>query len=240
MKTCIENIVSFSDKGVRKNNEDNHDTYAAVDGSGILLVLADGMGGHSSGEVASECAVTVLVKMFTKHQFDDSEKLLEDAILSAHERIHLEATRDAAREGMGTTVVAVVIRDDEAIVGHVGDSRAIQFKGELVRRLTRDHLYAIDVLDCDEATAKSSPQGNVLSQALGIDGKISPTVNRFGVDPGDLIVLCRDGVSEHVPEPMMWKIINEQTFEKTAQVLVNTAIENGSRDNCTAIVARIA
>ncbi len=239
MNIFKEFVSSFSDKGVRKNNEDQYGVYASEDGNAMLLVLADGMGGHSCGEVASEWAVNILIKMFEKHQFGDSGKLLEDAIVSAHERIFLEASKDDRKYGMGTTIVAAVLRPGEVLISHVGDSRALQFRDIYVKRLTRDHLYAIDVLECDEAQAKSHPQGNVLSQALGIDGSIKPSLNSFTTETGDYILLCSDGVSEHVPEPLMASIIREQPFDLAAQTIAKRAIENGSKDNCTVVLARM-
>lgn len=239
MKISVEDINSYSDKGVRKNNEDQYGVYLAEDGSAALLVIADGMGGHSCGEVASEWAVNVIVKMFEKYKFDDAEKLLEDSIISAHERIQRDAAGDERKEGMGTTVVAAVLRGKEVLIGHVGDSRAILFRMPYVRRLTRDHLFAIDVLGCDEGQAKRHAQGNVLSQALGVDGTVKPVINRFDVQSGDVIVLCTDGVSECVTELEMGTTIDGQPFDILASGLVQTALANKSRDNCTVVAARI-
>ena len=238
---ALEQTVSVSihsEAGTRPNNEDKVGYYAAPDGSGVLLALADGMGGHACGEIASQRAMDVLLKMFEKYQFSDVEKLMQDAIYTAHERIQRDAAQDEHKEGMGTTIVAAVLLQNEVVVGHVGDSRALQFRLPYVRRLTRDHLYAIDVLDVEESQAKHHAQGNVLSQALGIAGEIKPTLNRFDACPGDIIVLCSDGVSECVIEPHMAQLLEGAFLPQSAANIVRAALANGSRDNCSVVAAQ--
>ena len=237
----LEPMVSIhSEAGKRANNEDQVGFYAAPDGSGVLLVLADGMGGHACGEVASQRAIDVLLKMFEKYQFDDVEKLMQEAIYTAHERIQRDAAQDEHKEGMGTTIVTAALLQNEVVVGHVGDSRALQFRLPFVRRLTRDHLYATDVLEVEESQAKHHAKGNVLSQALGIAGPITPTLNRFDACPGDIIVLCSDGVSECVMEPHMAQLLAGAHLPQSAQSIVHAALANGSRDNCSVVAARVS
>ena len=124
-------------------------------------------------------------------------------------------------------------------MGHVGDSRALQFRDDAVRRLTRDHLYAIDVLGEEENRAKHHPKGNVLSQALGVTGGVAPTLQRFDLAAGDTLLLCTDGVSECVSEPLMRAALEEDELAGAAALVVRHALAGGSRDNCTVALARV-
>jgi protein phosphatase len=241
MKLTRSHIAWHTEKGRRANNEDCCGFHLAPDGSAGLLVVADGMGGAASGEVASQMALDILLHNFERQGFSQTPELLGSALLEAHARIQIEADNGASeKSGMGTTAVAVVIRKGEVIVGHIGDSRAFQFRLPLVRRLTQDHLFAIDVLGVAENQAKHHPQGNVLSQALGVEGAIRPAVHRFDAQAGDYFVLCSDGVSEHVDEPTMSACLTEADLQSGAVAMAQRAIAAGSRDNCTVMIANIA
>jgi protein phosphatase len=158
---------------------------------------------------------------------------------AAHRAVLDEAARDAAREGMGATVVAGVALPGRIVVAHVGDSRGVQFRADRVRRLTRDHLFVVDALGLTENVAKRHPQGNILSQALGARDPVQPTVAEFDAAPGDLVVLCSDGVSEVVGEQEMFDLLYSRPAGQRAAALVAAALEAGSRDNCTALVAAL-
>jgi protein phosphatase len=184
-------------------------------------------------------ALDILLHNFERQGFSQPPELLGSALLEAHARIQIEAG-DEEKSGMGTTAVAIVIREGEVVVGHIGDSRAFQFRLPLVRRLTQDHLFAIDVLGVEENRAKHHPQGNVLSQALGVEGEIRPAVHRFDAQAGDYFVLCSDGVSEHVDEPTMSACLTGSDLHAGAVAMAERAIAAGSRDNCTVMIATIA
>jgi protein phosphatase len=241
------NVAWHTETGRRKANEDSCAVQLAPDGSACLLVVADGMGGHASGEIASRIAVDTLLGAFEAHRFhpEHIRPLLQDAIWSAHQEILRTGQQQPEQAGMGTTVVAAVLSDERVDVAHVGDSRALQFRGDEVRRLTRDHLYAIDVLGVDENRAKDHAQGNVLSQALGFEGGIDPTFNSFDLQAGDVIVLCSDGVCSHVSEPLMGDSLltshadKETHWSQVAADIVRHALLNGSRDNCTVVLAAV-
>lgn len=237
------NVAWHTEVGRRKNNEDDCAVQIAGDGSACLLVVADGMGGHQSGEIASRTAVTSLVDAFNNTENfapqDDFQSTLQSTILSAHNAIQSQSAREADKEGMGTTVVTALMRQDQVLIGHIGDSRALQFRDGNVRRLTRDHLFAVDVLDVDENKAKFHPQGNVLSQALGT-GEIEPSINNFDLQEGDFVVLCTDGVSEYVSEPQMYQALLLPELSQAASQIVSLALQSGSRDNCTVVVARVS
>lgn len=172
------------------------------------------------------------------------EATFAEAIVAAHEAIHAEAARDSAKEGMGATLVAVLAGPGRIVVAHVGDSRAVQFREDRVRRLTRDHLFVVDALGLTENVAKRHPQGNILSQALGARDPIQPTLGAFDAAPGDQILLCSDGVSEVIGEQEMFDLLLRAGGPGgdpagCARALVAAALAAGSRDNCTALVATL-
>lgn len=232
-------IAWHTEAGRRANNEDSCAFQIAPDGCAALLVVADGMGGHASGEVASRLAVDRLLEACARDGFQVSPAGFSQTLQNIHDEILQTAAKKNELHGMGTTLVAALLRSQSVLVGHVGDSRALQFRGTLVRRLTRDHLYVVDALNIPENRAKEHPQGHMLSQALGAAGTITPDVEQFEVQAGDLILLCTDGVGESVPEPQMHAVLQGEDLSSCAAVLVRRALENGSRDNCTVALARI-
>jgi protein phosphatase len=239
VRLSSELISVCSETGVRPHNEDRCDFRIAADQSAGLLILADGMGGQAAGEVASHLAVETLLEAFDQCGFGRAEGLLEEAFQAAHARIQREAARDAARDGMGTTLVAVVLQHGQLLVGHVGDSRAFQFRPPYVRRLTEDHLYISEVLGLEEKEARHHPKGHVLAQAVGIPGKIRPSFHRFEAEPGDWIVLCSDGVHASLAEPEMGRLLTACPLSEAVAEMVNAALVNGSRDNCSIVAAAL-
>ena len=271
-------LAWHTEAGRRANNEDFCATALGADGRSALLVVADGMGGHAAGEVASRLAGEWLLNAFSAGQLQTASDAnvgeetararsaahLKTLVFEAHEAVLSASRADNTRSGMGTTVVAALVLAPEegenaaVVVAHVGDSRAFQFRAGNVRRLTRDHLFAIDVLGVAENRAKNHPQGNVLSQALGNDGDFEPSVNCFDLRAGDFLLLCSDGVSECVPEPQMNALLgqffgsavpdfssapldeaNALPLPRAAAALVQRALDNNSRDNCTVALALV-
>jgi serine/threonine protein phosphatase PrpC len=235
-----EQLAYHSDAGPRKGNEDCCGYWLLREVSSALLVLADGMGGHASGEVASQMATQTLIQEYQDRRgFQEPETELREAIHRAHQWIIQTAAQDAGKQGMGTTIVAALLQPGELFVAHVGDSRALQFRPPYVRRLTRDHLHVIDVLGLHENKAKHHPQGHVLSQALGIHGSIEPDVNRFNLAAGDYVMLCSDGVSEFLSEVEMCDLLTRQPLPEAAAAMVELALRKGSTDNCSVVAALI-
>lgn len=230
----------YSSAGRRPNNEDCCDYLASTSCDSLIAILSDGMGGHLSGEVASKIAVQAGIEAFDRGDgFEQPEEQIRNIIVSSHNMIRDEACSDFHKTGMGATIVIVHLAGSRLTVGHVGDSRAIQFRDKRARRLTQDDLFVVTVLGLSENTAKQHPQGNVLTQALGMEDKIAPTITTFDLHGGDSIVLCSDGVSEFVDEPAMWSITRRFSPAESARKLVKSAMLAGSSDNCSAIVIRV-
>jgi protein phosphatase len=231
---CIVSI--FSDRGKRKNNEDYAAHWFDRKSNSTLLILADGMGGHASGEVASRMAVEAALRLFTERPSAQASETIQSAFDAAHATICAAASSDPARQGMGTTMTIAYVSSDKLVIGHVGDSRAFQFRGTSVRRLTADDLEVIEALEIPEPLAKRHPHGNILSQALGVGDRVKPTISAFDVVPKDVIMLCSDGVTDVLNEPDILATLNGGKPETAAERLTKQAIHDNSKDNCTAIV----
>ena len=224
---------------VRHNNED-----ALLVGEGsdpTLLVVADGIGGFEAGEVASSITVEVLRTL-------EPDETFEEAIQEANRRILAAARDDEKLSGMGTTIVAVRFAGEpeapEAEVAHVGDSRAYLLRGEDLRSLTEDHSLVSELIRSGELTraeASHHPQKNLITRALGAGEEIEVDTSTLGVEAGDRLLLCSDGLSDMVPEDLIRSILVESSGdpETPARRLLSAALDAGGSDNVTAVVADV-
>jgi Serine/threonine protein phosphatase len=208
-----------------------------------LLVVADGMGGHAAGDVASEEATTELEARVLTALTDgrtDYEAILEEAIESADERVREHAEADASRSGMGTTVVAAIVDDEQVVIGNVGDSRAYGVDDALTQ-ITIDHSFVQELISEGEITpdeATTHPQRHVLTQALGTEGEIDPDFFSPAVE--NYLLLCSDGLTEEVSEETIREIIDSASgIEAVTNELVQRANENGGSDNISVILANV-
>jgi serine/threonine protein phosphatase PrpC len=238
----------------RQHNEDNF----LVEDDAHLFLVADGMGGHAAGEIASRIAVDSIIEfiLHTKeddgtwpHAYDEhykrSTNRLMAAVRMANTRV-LEAMRkDARLRGMGTTVVACLADDDTMSVAHVGDSRAYLIRDKNISRITNDHSWVFEQVQAGmltEAEAEKHPLRNVITRALGGALQVSPDASEIECKPGDVYLLCSDGLTGMVPEEEILRLVteNDGDLETTAQRLIDTANERGGLDNVTAVLVRTA
>ncbi len=211
-----------------------------------LLVVADGMGGHADGATAAEIAVATLIESFEKARAPWGAWLRE-TIFRAHEAIVEQTTGPEA--AMGSTVVAVVLEQTRAIVAHLGDSRALLVRGDFVYRLTSDHLAIVEPSAdheyealVEENRAKGHHLAHILSRCLGAGMELvadQVAIHEVERRDGDVFLLYSDGVSEFVDEQRMHAILHAARLDPkaTADTIVADAIERGSRDHSTALVA---
>jgi protein phosphatase len=239
---------------VRKNNED---AFIANPALGIFAV-ADGMGGHASGEVASRMAVDSLQESIARAGQAKEAPLSEDrtAVLSspanvlvngirlANQRIHKSSLEKREYKGMGTTLVAVYFSDSSSIVAHVGDSRIYQIRGQAIEQLTEDHSLVWEQykqgLIAKEALS-SSPFKNVVTRALGLQPTVDVEVKELGTQPRDCLILCSDGLSDMVPDEEMLKAVNEASGDLTGgcRELIRLANQRGGKDNITVLLIQV-
>ena len=237
----------------RAHNED----AILVDGERKLVVLADGMGGYQAGEVASQLAVDV-VRDDSSH-LDISEadlgridpdtgisvamRQLRGAIEKANNRICSVARGREELNGMGTTIVAARFYDGRVGVAHVGDSRCYRMREHKLEQLTRDHSYVQDQLEkglISEEDARHSPQKNLITRALGIDAIAEADVQEFRTRPGDIYLLCSDGLSDLVDDDSLQTALStDKPPADHIKFLIDAANANGGRDNISVIIVRV-
>lgn len=223
---------AMSDKG--RVREQNEDSYGCKDN---LFVVADGMGGHLAGEIASAIAVETIL---TSDLTNGNEIDLREAILRANEAILAEVSQNADHIGMGTTVAVLQVLSDSVIIAHVGDSRIYCLNGQNeLKLLTKDHSLVAELLQNGEITeneAKTHPQRNLLTKALGTKGLEEVDVNRFPLKTGDKFLICSDGLTGMVDESVIREMMIENENPKIlTENLINLANENGGIDNITVI-----
>lgn len=241
----------------RKHNEDNF----LVDADLKLFVVADGMGGHSAGEVASEHTIKVVRREILKNRDvlrktikqelsgsdtapEDAIRVVEKAIQTACYEVYHMAQDSESKKGMGTTVVILLILGDQAIVAHVGDSRGYMVRGGRLHQLTEDHSFVQEQLrqgKITKAEAESSPYKNVITRAVGIYEYVPPDIMFLELAKGDRFFLCSDGVYPYFDDKQLIARINhqDQTLEQIVSGIEQTVLEGGAHDNLTSVVVEV-
>jgi protein phosphatase len=248
-------IKAYGLTHVGRQRQHNEDSYLVADEAKLFLV-ADGMGGHAAGEIASRIAVDSISEfiLHTKeddgtwpHAYDEhfkrSTNRLMAAVRLANTRV-LEAMRkDARLRGMGTTVVACLADGETMSVAHVGDSRAYMIRNNQLQRITNDHSWVFEQVQAGmltEAEAEKHPLRNVITRALGGALQVTPDASEIEVKEGDVFLLCSDGLTGMVPEDEILKVVTQSNgdLEKACQKLIEEANERGGLDNVTAILVK--
>jgi len=231
---------------IRDHNEDNFswfdpgDTAETLGEKGWLFVVADGMGGHAAGEVASKIAVTVIVQRYQEGR-SPIASALKDAVQAANEEI-FQHNRSGAQTGMGTTIVCAAIHGDELFIAHVGDSRAYLLRKRALVLLTRDHTLVNDLLRGNAISpeeAEVHPRRHVLSRALGKKAEADPEVQEPSrIFNGDVVLLCTDGISGYLnDEQIAFDLESNSSDPQTAATALTQHADGiGGEDNATAIV----
>ncbi len=221
----------------------NQDSFwvGEVAGKGTLAVVADGMGGHQTGEVASQQAVSTFRAALHRSRATPPAAMAR-ASQAANLEIYEYALEHPEHRGMGTTLTTVLIDDQVAIVGHVGDSRAYLVRDGQIEQLTHDHSWVADrvrqgLLTEDEA--RRHRWRNVITNALGATTAFKLDLHHFELREGDRLLLCSDGVSMLLSEPMMLQLIATHPPQRAAERLIEEANDRGSPDNVTAVVLRV-
>ncbi len=222
---------------VRVNNEDSY----LIDDSGgkKLFIVADGMGGHNAGEVASLEACRKIDAYIRSHE-GRNDALLEEAVKKANREIFNHASQNEAMRGMGTTVDACVLSGSEITVAHVGDSRVYIVSKGALRKITKDHSVVGMMLDAGSITeeeAKNHPQRHYITRAVGTSYGIDVDIIRETVAEDEFVLMCSDGLTDMVPEEDILSIVGgAQKLSEAADALVAKAKENGGADNITLIL----
>jgi serine/threonine protein phosphatase PrpC len=248
-------VASLTDPGrVRDHNEDCIESRPEIG----LFVLADGMGGYNAGEVASGMATSLItdgfheaweprtVERLSREEAKAlAERLIREQIARANTAVFTTSQNNPECAGMGTTLVMSLFHDNFVAVAHIGDSRLYRLRGESMEQVTRDHSLLQEQLDSGLITpeeAKLSQNKNLVTRALGIDPTVEPEVHVHEALPDDLYLLCSDGLSDMVEdeEIRLTLITLKSNPSLTVQQLVQSANDNGGRDNISAMLIRVA
>ena len=245
-----------TDVGLKR--EHNEDFFAVLEEE-PLFIVADGMGGHACGEVASKMAADAIMDFFARTRVGEaacpyapdpdlsySENRLACAIKVANGMVHADALATPARKGMGTTIVAAAVADGHVQIAHVGDSRAYRLRGGELVRLTRDHSMLEDYIASGAAMTAAEqeafPHKNVITRAVGMFETVEVAVSRSELLVGDRILLCTDGLSGMVGDPLLQtRLGSGSDLEAIVVDLIDRANRAGGVDNITAVlVERLA
>lgn len=232
-------VLSFSEKGcIRKNNEDS---FLVVPEQGLYAV-ADGMGGHRAGEVASSTALQELEKLvlgLTESEGQALENGLTEAFMHANRVVNESSTTKPENAGMGTTLTVLLVRNETVVIAHVGDSRAYLWRAEVLTSLTEDHSLVGELVRLGQispAEAEKHPQRHVLMRALGADPKIEVDCRSIRLQAGDVFLLCTDGFSNLISDQELAEEFHEpDSWEERFERLRKLTLERGAPDNFTAL-----
>ncbi len=247
-------IASCTDPGmVRSHNEDS----IAADAASGLVVLADGMGGYNAGEVASGMATTLITTEMRRllgetppYDIDPATReaiaprLVRDQVLKANTSIFQAAQSQPQYAGMGTTLVVCLFYDNRVLVAHLGDSRLYRLRDGEFSQVTRDHSLLQEQIDAGLISAEQARHAqhkNLVTRALGIDPAVEPEVHEYAARPGDLYLLCSDGLCDMVDDEDIGETLRAfgSNLDLAAQQLVQMANDNGGRDNVSVILVRV-
>ena len=242
-------MVGFASSDIGKAREINQDYYSIPkpEDSLQLFILADGMGGYNGGEIASSLA-TASAKSYIENNFDKIEhnkeailELIKNAIEYANMVVFEKSKQEPNLEGMGTTLdICFIYNNNKVYVGHVGDSRIYRIRGEIIRKLTKDHSYVQQLVEDGKITreeAEHHPKKNMLLKALGCTSMVEPDLRARNIETGDILLMCSDGLTNMVEEKEIYRVVRENP-ETAAQVLVDLANEAGGYDNITVVIIK--
>lgn len=237
-------VAERSDIGrVRSVNEDRALVLPEVDGM-VVAVVADGMGGHQAGDVASKMAAEKireeLSRLSPAASVEERREAVRLAVEAANHDVFLHASQREQLHGMGTTVVVTVATSDHLVIGHIGDSRAYLTDGSGLNQLTEDHSLVNELVKNGQITpeeASRHPRRNVLLRALGTDAHSLVDVHDFTWSQGDILLICSDGLSGLVEKEELLKVLQEKNpLDSKVNELVDKALSAGGDDNITVVL----
>ena len=231
----------------RENNEDS----VTYDGAAQIAVLADGMGGYNAGEIASGMATAFIKSEMSRWLAEagghakarEIRRALEICVDNANRSIFNAANSNPQYHGMGTTLVVAVFQDSKMLLGHIGDSRCYRLRAGAFQQITKDHSLLQEQIDAGLLTleqAANSTYKNLVTRALGVDDTVLLDLSEFEVQPGDLYVMCSDGLSDMVDDAEIANIVDgEQTMDEKSDALIDAANRHGGRDNISVLLVQV-
>jgi len=237
-------VFAKSDIGKMRDNNQDYYYISSPEDQVQLYILADGMGGYKGGEIASNLA-TEAVRRYVQDNFskitkvrDEILELVKNAIQYANMVVYEKSKEQKELEGMGTTLEVCLIYNNKAYIGHIGDSRIYRIRKGTMKKLTKDHSYVQQLVEDGKITkeeAKTHPKKNMLTKALGCTIYIEPDIRARNIEPGDILVMCSDGLTNMVKEEEVFEIVTEKP-EVATDRLIEKANQAGGYDNITVII----
>jgi protein phosphatase len=249
--------VRFAGETDVGKTRDHNEDYFYIPTEERFGIVADGMGGHASGEVASKMAVETVVDYFARTSRDQevtwpykmghgrlNENRLATSIMLANQKIHEKAQEDPACRGMGTTIVSILFDEDYALLAHVGDSRIYRIRQSGIVQLTEDHSFLNDYAKLKGITVEEAEatlhQKNVVSRALGMKPVVKVDILRITPGVGDIFLLCTDGLTDLCSDEEIYQIVlSEPKLDNVCDKLIDAANDAGGKDNITVELARM-
>ena len=217
----------------------NEDSYYLPTSSQRFMAVADGMGGHLAGEVASQMAVRILAENLTGEKTLAEDKI-RHAFMKANHDVYMEAERDQTKHGMGTTMTALWFGQGTLLMAHVGDSRAYRLRDGKITRASVDHSYVEELVRSGIITPEMAlhhPQRNIITRSIGPWPRVEVDVERFDYREGDVWLLCTDGLTRYVSDAEMERVLNaSKTWKEKVDELIATVLERGGADNVTVMI----
>jgi serine/threonine protein phosphatase PrpC len=232
---------------IRENNEDKFDFFEPEDPAvlatkGSFYGLADGMGGHSAGQIACELALKIVIRQYYANPSADTHASLRRAIDEANSLIYDTAQMMSERNGMGTTLTCCLIREDMMTISQVGDSRAYLIRDAEIQQITEDHSWVAEQVRIGAMTleeAQASPFRNIITRSIGTSSTVEADITTHELRENDIVVLCSDGLTGHVDPSEILSVAMEHSPSVAAMRLVEEANERGGRDNITVVIVAI-
>jgi protein phosphatase len=237
-----------SDRGkVREINEDSYNVIAGYPGIPVTFIIADGMGGHNSGEIASKTAVDYVSNYILQSpgsflESEDLSPIVKKVMEEANTDVYKKSLEHEGDRGMGTTLIVTVVHNKKLTIGHVGDSRVYMIRDDSILRLTEDHSFIEELVKNGTLTreeAENHPNKNLITRALGCSDSIQVDTYKYDLKDDDVCVVCTDGLTNMLGEKEIKDIVlNSGDPEIACDKLIMEANERGGEDNITVIVFR--
>lgn len=232
----------MTDTGLNRTVNQDY-IYCSQDPAGNLpnlFIVADGMGGHKAGDLASSCAVDVFLKAVRLVRTGSPIKIIGDAIQEANHEVHVKSKSSPDYEGMGTTFVAAVINGRALYVANVGDSR-LYVVGDTIRQITRDHSLVEEMVslgEIDKKEARNHEKKNIITRAIGVSSRVMADFFEVELTEKEAVLLCSDGLTNMIEEADIFRIVNHEqgTTQEKVHQLIELANKNGGRDNISVIL----
>ncbi|WP_273125479.1 Stp1/IreP family PP2C-type Ser/Thr phosphatase [Bacillus weihaiensis] len=240
--------VFLTDRGkVRQHNEDSVSIFE--NGSGLLAIVADGMGGHLAGDVASQMTISVFKEMWNEAPDfkgpQEAESWLEEKVMEVNRSVFAHSRENSDCQGMGTTIVTAIVTQSFATIGHIGDSRCYILNKSGFKQITQDHSLVNELVKSGQISredAEHHPRKNVLLRALGTEEHVELDIQTLSIEPDDIVLLCSDGLTNKLTDSVLEEELRKNDdLLHTAEKLVLMANENGGEDNISlAAIKKVA